>query len=371
MSNLKVHGRWGVALGGCFAVWSLLVASDCHAESDRPEVVIYLANETAPDEAERQNYETIIGWLNSEPSLKTARIVADLNMDREQFNAAVGLEVSDLSIEIPTQKSSGGLVVITNQLFRSSKCLLWKPGDDRVQAAQLPIDSAHDNFILAANPLSRADMLEAALSYVAKQFDPRQHRFVLILKSHGSETKIATPRLAVRAEETNRDEILRIANSETPDEELPLWINQLGITKPELFSVLREVGSRQGMDFSLVFVEACHAARHRFSRDDLPHNVERLLLIRERANYINVLYADIVQRQDEAGAFSTALLLDLPAKFTLIDYDGQPNADSLRRSWPRMAYFFPLILWLACVGWRYTRRHQPGDPSPAATAEQG
>lgn len=335
------------------AIFALLGATPCAAES-LPEVVIYVANETAPVGEERANYDTIIGWLNSEESPETERIVASLNLDREQFAKAVDLEVSDLSLVIPKQPSSGGLVVATNRLLRGGQCLLWKPGQDDVQSTRLSVDTGHENFILQANLLARADVLANVLAYAAQRFDPKRHRFVLIIKSHGSGSKVITPRLAVRATETSREEILRIAHDEVPEDDLPTWNDRLGITKPEFIQILRTACDQQGMRFSLVFLEACNATAHEFDTAELPEHASRLLVIRERANYLNLLYADIVQQQTTNRSFSESLLEQTSDKFVIV---GSPKVGwaswlNVRRS----LYFVPLAVWLGWVAWRRSHK---------------
>ena len=118
--NREIGVRWGAIFGIRLTCWALLVTSTCYAGSSRHEVVIYLANETAPVEAEQQNYLTIIGWLNSEPSPKTERIVANLNLDREQFSAAVGHALeTDEHLEPGTTEFIHPLETLLGELCRS------------------------------------------------------------------------------------------------------------------------------------------------------------------------------------------------------------------------------------------------------------
>ncbi|EMI43602.1 secreted protein [Rhodopirellula sp. SWK7] len=347
MYKYRLGSRWAL-LGNRFAVFATLVfaAAGCRGETSRPEVIIYLANETSPVDDERENYETIIKWLNSERSQETQTIVDSFELDQKMFPLAVDLETTSLAVEVPKQQESSGLVVLTNGMFRSGKYLLWKPGFDRAQETPLPIASSHPNLILAANPLSRADTIAAVLSFVATQFDPNENRFVLVIKSHGSGTKVMTPRLAVRATDTNRNEVLRVANNQAPAGELPLWTDRLGVSKPEFLSILGDAGRHQQMNFSLVYLEACNAMKHEFAFDQLPTNVEQLLLIRERANYVNIPYADVVQRQSQCGSFSKALLAILPNKFVVLGGHHRASCTLFSKSIPDLGYFIPLALWL-------------------------
>ncbi|MBN67882.1 MAG: hypothetical protein CME32_01200 [Gimesia sp.] len=331
--TILISGFWGLFFHACLAL-------NTSVEAAEREVVIYLANETVPTAEERQNYETIIGWLSSDPSPKTEHIVSSLDHDLKRFQVAVDFEAGDLELNLPRQEALAGAILLTNQSIRSQKCLIWEAEEKMVRETPVSFNGSHENFILAANPVTQSDVLKSVLIFVASKFDPQQHRFVLLIKSHGSGTKLITPRLAVRAEETSRNEILKIANSELSENELPLWTDRLGITKSAFLEILTEAGTQQGMNFSLVFLEACNTMQHEFTGDDLPPNVQQLLLIRDRANYVNILYADVLQRQKEAGSFSQALLTDLPDKFTLIDHDTQPGETTAWWSWSKSNTLF-------------------------------
>lgn len=350
--NAPRPGCWRTLLGGLLLGAMLCAAGVAQAETPG-EVIIYLANETAPVGEEAANYDTIIAWLNSQPSAKTEKIVRSLALDREQFAAVVDVETSQFEVEVPKQPRVAGLLIATNGLVRGGQCLLWKPGEPHVRATDIPLASDHEHFILAANPLSRAEVLAELLSLAADHFPPGAHRFVLILKSHGSGTKVITPRLSVRADETNRDELLRIANNELDSSELPLWTDRLGVTKAAFLDLLRQAGEDQGMHFPLVFLEACNAPQHGFMPGDLPENVDALLTVARRVNYQNVLYADVLQEQDEAGTFAAALLAGLSDKFQLVERRGHGPAAWYRQ---RYVYFIPLLLWIAWVAWRWKRR---------------
>ena len=109
---------------------------------------------------------------------------------------------------------------------------------------------------------------------MANQFAPAKHEFVLITQSHGSGKKAITPRLIVRAEETNREELLKIAAEQVESDQLPNWAGKLGISKSDYFSILEDAGARLKMRFSLVYLEACNA----YTKEILPIGCPGMLI---------------------------------------------------------------------------------------------
>jgi hypothetical protein len=244
------------------------------------------------------------------------------------------------------------VAIFTNRLVRQGKCLLWKHGWEDVLEIAYPAPT-DPNHILTSNPLSRPDSLREVLAFVAGQFDPQKYDFVLITKSHGSTTKAITPRLTVRAEETSRAELLRVASEQIADDELPEWAGRLGISKAEYFAILNEARQRHGMHFSLVYMEACNANTEEVRQQQLPANVDRLMYLRDDANYINLLYADILQGMARGDRLSDAVTRNLPSKFLVLSNGVDGASDSSNGlSMPLWAYFIPLIVWMAWVLWR-------------------
>jgi hypothetical protein len=138
------------------------------------------------------------------------------------------------------------VVVFTNRLVREHKYLILRPSQPPEEFPIEPLPS--DNLVLASNPLARADMFARCLQEAADRFDPARHRFILVTKSHGNAKMSMTPRLVVRAEETNREELLAVAANEIPDQDLPAWAERrIGVTKDEYFTTLRDSGRRQGL----------------------------------------------------------------------------------------------------------------------------
>jgi hypothetical protein len=273
------------------------------------------------------------------------------------FPAAVDLECDILRHELPRTGHRTGALILTNRLARRGKCLLFKPGWSQFRETDFATPQ-DENYILAANPLSLPKTLQGALALAAEHFAPDQHDFVLITKSHGSVLKALTPRLVVRAEETNRGELLQIASPAAEHDRAPDWAGKLGVSKDDYFSIITQAGKRLQMQFSLVYWEACNAFTNDIQQRKLPDNVERLLLIRHDANYVNLLYADILQGMHAEGRLAEALVSNLPPKFALQRRDqgwwltaSDTSHSDDRWVVPRTLYFLPLalaIVWLAC-----------------------
>lgn len=320
------------------------------------EVLIYYANETAPDVSEAENYATIMGWLRSSGDAGHRRVAEQLERDVGIFAKAVDVESAEIMLETLSLKSGPEVVIFTNRLVRDGTCLIWKRGAERFETiAFVPPDT--DHLVLKSNPLSDRDVFTRALALVAEQFPPPLHRFVLITKSHGSREKALTPRLAVRAEETNREELLKVASPDTPDDELPSWVGRLGVSKADYLTTLAEAGQQRDMRFSLVFLEACEAATEEVGPDRLPPNVDRLLLMRQNSNYINILWADVLRDLQPGERLADAAIEHLPAKFLVQTHDSPPINSAPATSWPLWVYFAPLLAWGGgLVAYRRLRR---------------
>jgi len=341
---------WPVGL--VILVAYLLLPGVAQAYLVKAEVLIYFANETAPEGDEARNYDVILGWLRSGEHPIHARTVASLERDRRIFPAAVDIEVSDLMDKIPESKRGPEAVIFTNRLVRQGKCLLWKHGSTSFNEVSFAI-SPNSNYILASNPLSRTDALPAVLAFVAKEFDPHQHNFILVTKSHGSNKKAIIPRLAVRAEETNQEELLKVAKGQMTEGELPEWAGKLGVSKMEYFTILAEAYQRHGMHFSLVYMEACNAYTDDIRLGQLPENVDRLLLLGKDAHYINILYGDIIKSIGNDIALADAMTRNLPAKFITIQHVNTPPLGKKVFTIPLWVYCAPAAVWVAWACWRW------------------
>src|SRR5262249_29263094 len=97
------------------------------AGRDRDEVFLYYANETAPDAAEARNYATMCSWFGGSTDPKHRQIADYLEEDRLLFQAAVDVEIGDLTRGPPRA------LFFTNRLVRRGRCLVIRPGRDPIE----------------------------------------------------------------------------------------------------------------------------------------------------------------------------------------------------------------------------------------------
>jgi len=320
------------------------------------DVLIYYANETAPDDAELESWETILGWLDSSDKPKLDKIARQLRHDRRRFPEVVDQEVVVIQEQIIDTPAGLTAVVFTNRLVRNGKYLIFRGGDTKAEEGTIePLPSG--NFILTSNPLARADMFARGLSEVAKRFDPTRHNFVLVTTSHGNTRMAMTPRLCVRAAETTREELLAVGAGQVSDDELPSWADRLGVTKDQYFDVLGKLGQEHGMQFDLVFMLACNG-----TLDDVtirpPKNVRKLYMTGpNKAAHGSLDYVDLLALYDGETPLADIFERELAPRFpVLVRGDGPP---SYRRfPWHTPLYWLPLAFCLASFVWR--RRGRSG-----------
>lgn len=198
---------------------------------------------------------------------------------------------------------------------------------------------------------------------MADVFPPDRHVYLLVTQSHGSKVMAVTPRLAVRHEETTREELLARAAEAPPPGPPPAWSNKVGISKPQLLETITAAGRDRAMHFPRVYVEACHTEGPEFTRDNLPPNVDRLMHIRAGAYRLNVLYLDVQQQRREGESFADALVRTRSPKFDVVER-AWPVWSFLRAfPWLYLAPFAVWLLWLLDRR-RLTRRAARPAASP-------
>ncbi len=233
--------------------------------SPKGEVLIYYANETAPDALEYKNYQTIISWLNTSHDKEAEKVASQLKSDSTEFQSSVDEEVEEIKRAFQLKNIStgqvAGAVIFTNRLSREGHFLILTPGMNGLSTGDL-LRPRSDNIIEDSNPLATAAGLKMALSRAAATFDPHKYWFILVTKSHGAKELALTPRLSVIANGTNQKELIEILNNEdTITHPLPNWIkHRLGTSKERYFELLEEAYSEYGMQFPIVFMESCESS---------------------------------------------------------------------------------------------------------------
>ncbi len=313
---------------------------------DQSDVLIYYSNETAPDPAELKNYQTIMGWLRLGNEKVASRIVGQLESDLREFRAAVDQETAAIVkafVNLPPGDTSAALI-FTNRLARDGKYEIIRPGHKDVGIGKFP-RVRNSDLILNSNPLGTGDGLRSALQVAAKEFDPTQHNFVLVTKSHGKRNLALTPRLAVLSLETNKDEILKVARADGElQENTPAWVmNRRGTKKSDYFQILSEMGAKYQLFVSVLFMESC-ASEDLNGEDNSSRskNIGLLFTTAGATPYRTLDYEYIIGQTGSSGkSISGAFAEALESKSDIV----HPIADSK----PISKYWYYVPLLLMCV----------------------
>lgn len=321
----------------CFVV--LIIPVHCPGG----EVLVFYANETAPDEWEQKNYETVRGWLESSPDSNARQLARNLEMDARIFPKVIDVELN----EFETRVTTAGLVIFTNRLARQELCRIRKPGWESPRDDLFPVARSGDP-VDDANPLARLSTFAAALKTVREHFPSEANTFVLCIKSHGSTLRIVTPRMCVNSERMPKEEFLSRIEGHGPIE------NQTapyGIAARDLFHLLGSPENSK-MRFPIILIESCQAAES-IGEEPLPRNVDTLACIKSSANYNNILWADVLARGKREGVAKT-LTESLSENFVVRGKTSQPMRATY---FHKIIYFIPLVIWAALFihSWRRTR----------------
>ena len=235
----------------------------------KPEVLLYYANETAPDKPGMDNYRQIIYWLydSGEPDL--LEIARQFEFDLTHFPLMVDRDLKAItSLPQTLQQAAGGVIIATNRLAQHGKILVWRPKMSTF--TETPISFPQSNNLLSGALLSERTALRAVLVKAQTLFPPSYYRYTLLLKSHGSDEFVLTPRMVIDAKNAGKETVLDIARGrKTPEKQRP------GVTKEQFFSLLKEMDR---MEFPLVFLESCDSGS---KTTHIPHNIRTLFTTAE------------------------------------------------------------------------------------------
>lgn len=193
-------------------------------KKDRKVVVIYYANDTfAPrvTDPAHANLNALTRFLEAEAYKEANYDIKDslLNLskklltDWDEFNRVVKTNVNILTSRLCSSvgtnyaDSVAGLVVFRNssaeidegsssRRFSDAAWHYCKIGDRVLRPDILRIPSFKE-FPYSSQPFASADSLELALEQVKRVFNPQEHRFILITKSHGSKQNAIVPHFSV------------------------------------------------------------------------------------------------------------------------------------------------------------------------------
>jgi hypothetical protein len=202
-------------------------------KKDRKVVVIYYANDTfAPrvTDPAHANLNALTRFLELEAMKEANKDIKEplLNLskkllnDWDEFNRVVKQNVNILTSRLCSSvgtnyaESVAGLAVFRNSSAEVDEAgsgrymwdAMWhycKIGDRVLRSDYLRIPSFKE-FPYSSQPFANADTLELALEQVKRVFNPQDHRFILITKSHGSKENAIVPHFSVDLRERIKDE---------------------------------------------------------------------------------------------------------------------------------------------------------------------
>ena len=304
------------------------------------EVWIWYVNETSPVGADLRNYEMIIGWLESGDTDKTRLFARTLRDELSLFQAAVAQEMTAIERGMAAAAGRIDALLVTNQSARAGQYRYFDRAAGRFLSASLALPPS-DDYVLQSNPLVRGEALEAVLAEAARRYDPAAHRFVLITKSHGGPEHALAVRLPRHHEEITREQLLASLAGNVDGIPAP---PQIGVAKAEYFAILDRAGHRHGLQFNLVFMEACRGIFAPGEEQTLPTNVRLLYTSGNRSlQYSTLDYAALLSQVTTDRPFSAVLDECLLPRYMALYREPQPF-------WRRWIWFVPLIailLWIA------------------------
>lgn len=333
--------------------------------SAKKTVLIYYANETAPDQAEAQNYERLIQWLESSPNPKVKHISESLKGDLDKFHKVVDFEIATITKHLKEHRSQPemAIAVFTNRMTRKGKFELMRSGQNAPEQVAFTVPSLN-GLIYKANPLSHPIVFQSALAAVSQQFSPQQHQFVLVTKSHGGAEFVISPRVVLDVSQVERESLLarldrdvagmttqpgsgalKASKSSTSldtwksETILDTWKSEtilatdatvnaeplegdpprIGVSKQSYVTALLQVMDATGMEFPLLFIEACRSQLEEVEIRELHGGQKRIGRLYTSdltgLHYTTVDYDRVFQRVKGGEPLARAIHGDLIAKY--------------------------------------------------------
>ncbi len=339
-----------------FGIFFATMVVSAVVAGDRGVVFIYVASETAPNEAESENYRALIELLRRQGHEKLDQIAESLVRDLERFPAAVDEEIDVLGRRLPGLTGvAPAAVVFTNRLLRRGRYLEYRPGWPGLQKVPLsfPIPRL-ENPIAASNPVCNPEVFSLLLTETARRFDPSYYEFVLMTKSHGNPEMAMTPRVSRLASDIKPEDLAALAGIGDRSASDHAAVPRLGISRRQYFDLLNEQGRTEGMEFALVYIEACQGHFAEALKERLPANVRRAYVTAGGAQYRNVDFERLFDRMAEGVPLADALEQQLA--------DRQPGVMHTPpwRRWLWLGFWLPLVAWLVWLV--FQRRCRPSPP---------
>jgi hypothetical protein len=324
-----------------FAVAIAVAAcSTCRAEVHPKPVLIYYANETHYVGRSKDNFERLIGVLQSDTKGRGRAIVGTLRKEAKLFSESVRAEL-DRIIAWAEQTPGARLVAFTNELSSQGVALLFDGEEKRARRTPFPRASA-DNFIAASQPNTTPETFGAALALAAGLFRAEQHVFSLVAKSHADKNFILIPRVTLPLDEVIEAKVLDLANARIVPTGIPPWMQELGTTGREFMQAIKKAGQTSGMKFELVYAETCDG-RATIDNWTLPDNVRTLVVPSVDVPFKNLDYGKVLAKAVDPAP---ALIKQLRAKFP---GDVARRSEGVELAWNVALWWLPLAFFVAGI----------------------
>lgn len=333
-------GLVAVTLLSCVPVWARTL-------------VVYYGSETTRQAVESPNYRSLIEALERSKSAAASNALRVLHNEARIFPQLVESDIS--ALRSAADRIGFDLAVFTNAMAARGQYGLRTSGEGwQLRGFALPPQPPDP--VLDSSPLARPSALSAALAEIAKLPGANTSDIVLIVKSHGDETMAVMPRVVADLSRpgTAQELLARLSIEENRTGERPSWATPRGISKLELWDVLR---TQHPLNFALVVRDSCRGGiltAEEYGR--VPDNVGTVVHSgREDIAFGQVDYAAALAGMKPGSAIAPLLAKNLQTS----ELESEDRIQRLGRRAllliehvPAALYFLPLGLWF---GWYIVR----------------
>jgi hypothetical protein len=206
----------GCKFGSDFAAFKdlkpgLQVSNNLSRDPNKPQVLVYYANnpmDTAAYRSERNSILATLSDAKSDPEISATSLekaAESLENDFNNFADAVYTDIFGIKNSICSEKASisAGAVIISNEGIVQNNVLYCLPKNQAkpIPAAEMKrladiYARIKSNPIHEHSPLSHPDMLNASLEIVRSLFPTQKFEYSVVFKSHGNDQLAITPKIA-------------------------------------------------------------------------------------------------------------------------------------------------------------------------------
>lgn len=325
------------------------------ATPPRHQVIIYYANETTESAVRSPTYAVLQAALHRSASPAAARLREILDFDARVFPEAARADTA--ALQRAAARVGADLAVFTNAMALEGKYLIQPGATGASELRPFAVPPPAAGSVLAPSPLSRGEVLRAALALVADFYPSDSLDAILITNSHGAGAFALMPRVFTDLSQAEPDALL--AEFEGRRAAAPpagtAGRAPQGTTKLQYWRVLAELGATRGVRFALVFRQACESGVSSWEEfRALPANVGAIAhTAGGRISYRDIDYEAVLGAAPPAEGLVGHVAAELRARGVHVDAPGTMWTWLVREAavafWPYLL-FVPLGLWVAWYG---------------------